>query len=82
MGQAFNEDEELLGEATGETKQEVLEKLMRDHPDAEEVRIRTIRDLKEWERLRREEAARVLGAAVLKEEAQLAADVQALEHKG
>jgi len=44
MGQAFDRDGQLLGEAHGDTKREVLDQLERMHPTAEEIRIRTIRD--------------------------------------
>ncbi len=41
MGQAFDEQGKVLGEAFGHTKGEVFEKLMAEHPDAAEIRIRT-----------------------------------------
>lgn len=44
MGQAFDRDGNVLGEAFGATKQEVLEQLMKEHPEAEEIRIKTFRD--------------------------------------
>ncbi len=45
MGQAFDRNGQLLGEAFGATKSEVLEKLLAAHGDkAEEIRIRTIRE--------------------------------------
>lgn len=41
MGEAFNRAGHFLGSATGETKTEVLEKLLRNHgDDAAEIRIR------------------------------------------
>jgi hypothetical protein len=44
MGQAFDRDGNVLGEAYGETKREVLDKLELMHPTAEEIRIKTLRD--------------------------------------
>ena len=44
MGQAFDRDGNVLGEAFGDTKRDVLDKLELMHPAAEEIRIRTIRD--------------------------------------
>lgn len=43
MGQAFDESGNVLGEAFGETKREVFEKLQEAHPTAEEIRIKTLR---------------------------------------
>ncbi len=40
MGQAFDRDGNVLGEAEADTRSEVLEKLERQHPDADEIRIR------------------------------------------
>ena len=42
MGQAFDRDGHVLGEAYGDTKREVLEKLEMMHPTAEEIRIKTM----------------------------------------
>lgn len=42
MGQAFDKDGAILGEAYGQTKRDVFEKLSAAHPDAAEIRIRTI----------------------------------------
>lgn len=42
MGQAFDRDGNVLGEAFGETKREVFDKLMKEHADAAEIRIRSI----------------------------------------
>jgi hypothetical protein len=42
MGQAFDRDGEMLAEATGATKAEVLERLEKMAPDAHEVRIHTL----------------------------------------
>ncbi len=39
MGQAFDREGNVLGEAFGETKREVFDKLSAAHPDAQEVRI-------------------------------------------
>jgi hypothetical protein len=44
MGQAFDKDGRLLGEAEGETRREVLDQLERDHPDADEMRIHQLRE--------------------------------------
>lgn len=44
MGQAFDRDGHVLGEAFGETKQEVFEKLTSQFKDAHEIRIRTLED--------------------------------------
>lgn len=43
MGQAFDSDGNVLGEAEGATKREVFEKLQKAHPTAEEIRIKTQR---------------------------------------
>jgi hypothetical protein len=40
MGQAFDGGGNVLGEAHGETKREVFDQLMKDHPDADEIRIK------------------------------------------
>ncbi len=42
MGQAFDEDGRVLGEAFGHDKREVFEKLMAAHANASEIRIKTI----------------------------------------
>ena len=42
MGQAFDRDGALMGEAFGATKREVFDTLMERHPDSEEIRIKTI----------------------------------------
>ncbi len=42
MGQAFDRDGNVLGEAFGESKREVFNKRMRDHVDAAELRIRSL----------------------------------------
>lgn len=42
MGQAFDREGQVLAEATGNTKAEVLERLQALAPDAHEVRIHTI----------------------------------------
>lgn len=42
MGQAFDEKGNVLGEAYGETKREVFDKLSEAHPDAAEMRIKTM----------------------------------------
>ena len=47
MGQALDRDGRVLGEASGETKREVFDELQRRHPDAHEVRMRTLGDEKE-----------------------------------
>ena len=44
MGQAFDGDGGLLGEAFGETKREVFDKLMAAHGDAAEIRIKSVLD--------------------------------------
>jgi hypothetical protein len=43
MGQAFDEHGNVLGEAYGSTKKEVLEKLMQEHMDAHEIRIKKMK---------------------------------------
>src|SRR5262245_53069599 len=43
MGEAVRNGE-LVGSATGATKAEVLDALERAHPDADEIRIRTLKD--------------------------------------
>lgn len=40
MGQAFDRDGTVLGEAYGETKREVFDKLNAEFKDAHEIRIR------------------------------------------
>lgn len=40
MGQAFDDDGNVIGEARGDTKREVFEKLNQAHPDAAEMRIK------------------------------------------
>lgn len=45
MGQAFDRDGNVLGEAYGETKRAVLDKLERMHPTADEIRIKTMREM-------------------------------------
>lgn len=42
MGQAFDRDGNVLGEAFGDTKQEVFNKLAEQFKDAAEIRIRTM----------------------------------------
>ena len=44
MGQVFDGDGNVLGEAYGATKREVFEKLDAAHPDAVEMRIKTLKD--------------------------------------
>lgn len=44
MGQAFDRDGNVLGEATGATKDEVLKELERLAPNAHEVRIRSMEE--------------------------------------
>lgn len=44
MGQAFDADGNVLGEASGNTKRDVLEQLERNHPDAEAILIRTLQE--------------------------------------
>lgn len=44
MGQAFDREGNVLGEAYGDTKREVFDKLMRDHGDAAEIRIRSLEE--------------------------------------
>lgn len=42
MGQAFDREGNVLGEAFGETKREVFDKLIAAHKDAHEIRIKTL----------------------------------------
>ena len=42
MGQAFDRDNNVLGETFGETKQEVFDKLISEHPDADRIEIRSL----------------------------------------
>lgn len=44
MGQAFDRDGNVLGEANGATKAEVLAQLERNHPDAEAIIIQKLKD--------------------------------------
>ncbi len=48
MGQALDRDGNVLGEAFGETKREVFDKLMERHPDLDEIRIKTLREKAEF----------------------------------
>ena len=42
MGQAFDRDNNVLGEAFGETKREVFDKLMHEHQNADRIEIRSM----------------------------------------
>ena len=42
MGQAFDDKGNVLGEAFGQTKREVFDKLIGAHPSAAEIRIRSL----------------------------------------
>lgn len=42
MGQAFDRNGDVLGEAFGDTKREVFDKLMAAHKDAAEIRIQSL----------------------------------------
>src|SRR3990167_4460840 len=42
MGQALDRDGNVLGEASGETKREVFDKLISEFKDAHEIRIRSM----------------------------------------
>lgn len=42
MGQAFDASGQVLGEAVGETKRDVFDKLIEKHPDAAEIRVRSL----------------------------------------
>lgn len=44
MGQAFDRNGNVLGEASGETKREVFDALLAKHPDAHEIRIKSMRE--------------------------------------
>lgn len=44
MGEAFDRAGQFLGDAYGDTKREVFEKLMKEHKDAAEIRIRSLED--------------------------------------
>lgn len=44
MGQAFDREGNVLGEAYGETKRAVLDQLEKMHPAADEIRIKTMKD--------------------------------------
>lgn len=44
MGQAFDRDGKVLGEAFGATKAEVFKQLDREFKDAFEIRVRSLRD--------------------------------------
>ena len=44
MGQAFDRDGNVLGEAYGETKREVFDKLTAQFKDAHELRIKSLKD--------------------------------------
>lgn len=58
MGQAFDRDNNVIAEATGETKQQVLDELLQKAPDAERVEIHTMRQSRSiLERARSTESA-------------------------
>lgn len=42
MGEAFDRAGRVLGDAFGETKREVFEKLTEAHPEAAEIRVRSV----------------------------------------
>ena len=44
MGEAFDRTGAFLGAAEAETKREVFDKLLKDHPDAHEIRIRSLEE--------------------------------------
>ncbi len=44
MGQALDKDGNVLGEAEGDTRRDVLEQLEKMHPDAHEIRIRQMKE--------------------------------------
>ena len=44
MGQAFDDRGNVLGEASGQTKREVFDELIKKFPEAHEVRIRSFQD--------------------------------------
>jgi len=61
MGEAFDQSGRKIGEAFGSTKKEVFDKLAAEHPNAAEIRIKTIAEQmqKDHEEFQRE----ALGAA-------------------
>lgn len=61
MGQAFDGDGRMLGEATGPTKADVLAQLERAHPGAAEIRIRSL----EANLMSRASIAQILDAAII-----------------
>lgn len=44
MGQAFDDQGGLLGEAFGETKRAVFDQLIKEHPEAHEIRVKSLAD--------------------------------------
>ena len=44
MGQAYDRDGNVLGEAFGDTKREVFDKLLHEHPHADEIRVKALHD--------------------------------------
>jgi hypothetical protein len=50
MGQAFDREGNVLSEAFGDTKREVFDKLIKDSPEAEEIRIKSYFDKKKTAR--------------------------------
>lgn len=60
MGQAFDQDGAVLGEAFGETKREVFDKLIAEHPGADEIRIKSMQDKIESVERQQEKAAKAL----------------------
>ncbi len=56
MGQALDAEGRVLGETYGKTKQEVFDHLISAYPDAEEIRIKTVRAAEAQERAAKQAA--------------------------
>ena len=61
MGQAFDKEGKVLGDAYGETKAEVFSKLNEAYPDAHEIQIRKMRDIRDKFKKSLEENASLKG---------------------
>ena len=69
MGQAFDSEGHVLGDATGATKREVFDQLEKAHPDAAEIRIRSIHDGAEMPRYRCHKEVQALKIATIAQRA-------------
>ena len=58
MGQAFDRDGNVLGEAYGNTKSEVFKELIKEFPLAHEIRVKSMQDKFDAEVSKLREAAK------------------------